>query len=177
MKHCETCKLELPLEQFHKKRKNKDGHSSKCRTCQQKYKDIYYKKNKEKIAQSRQKYYSDPQNRIKLLLGKVKERSAISGIEFNISPEDLEIPHYCPYLNVPLTHWIGRGHQIYNSSIDRIDSSRGYTKGNVQVISLLANQMKNSANNEQLVNFAINVLRMEGTTVEKYAEAILKGVR
>lgn len=158
MKICETCRQELPFENFHRKLKNKDGRSSKCKLCQKAYKDIYYKENKIKIAQDRQDYYSNPINRLKLLLSKVRERSIENNIPFNISVEDLNIPDKCPYLDVPLTHLIGKGHQIYNSSIDRIDPTKGYVKGNVQVISLLANQMKNSATKEQLITFAKNVL-------------------
>ena len=53
----------------------------------------------------------------------------------------------------------GRGIQTFNSpSIDRIDSTKGYVKGNVKIISLRANMMKNDANLQELQKFCNNIL-------------------
>jgi len=56
---------------------------------------------------------------------------------------------------------LGHGYLDSNSSIDRIVPELGYIKGNVQVISRLANQTKNSATKEQLIVFAKNILRID----------------
>ena len=42
----------------------------------------------------------------------------------------------------------------YSPSLDRIDPNKGYVKGNVQVISRLANIMKSNASPEELRAFA-----------------------
>lgn len=47
----------------------------------------------------------------------------------------------------------------YSPSIDRIDNSKGYIKGNVWIISMKANAMKNSANFKELHTFCKNILR------------------
>ena len=45
-------------------------------------------------------------------------------------------------------------------SLDRMDNSKGYVKGNVQVISHKANSMKFSASKDELLKFAEWVMRV-----------------
>lgn len=82
-----------------------------------------------------------------------KARALKKGLEFNIEIEDIVVPEVCPILHIRLEHNLK--HSKENSpSIDRIDNTKGYIKGNIQVISTLANNMKNSATFEQLHKFA-----------------------
>lgn len=87
--------------------------------------------------------------------GNAKER----GFEFNLTPEDIFIPEYCPFLGVKIETDYNKNNNDNYYSIDRIDSSMGYIKGNVQIISRLANAMKNSATKDQLITFSKNVLK------------------
>lgn len=83
-----------------------------------------------------------------------------TGLDFNITIEDLQVPEKCPYLDIPL---ILTGPVCDNLiSLDRIDSTKGYIKGNVQVISMKANTMKSNASIEELVTFAKNVIKLHG---------------
>ena len=91
---------------------------------------------------------------------RAKQNSKDRGLEFNISVEDIIIPSHCPYLNIPLLTEQSSHHSKSYYSIDRIDSSKGYIKGNIQIISLLANTMKNDATTEQLVMFANSILKI-----------------
>ena len=96
----------------------------------------------------------------KIILSCCKQRAKRLGINFDLTEEDIELPEKCLYLDVPLTYIRGKGRQFSNMSIDRIDSSKGYVKGNIQIISDLANRMKQNATPEQLVAFAKGVMRI-----------------
>jgi hypothetical protein len=109
-----------------------------------------------------------------------KRNALTRGLEHTIQPCDIHLPEYCTYLGIRIdytrscdkpvinidgkktrrggaasSHW-------YSPSIDRIDSSLGYIPGNIQVISRMANVMKQDATIEQLTAFARGVLRTHG---------------
>ncbi len=80
-----------------------------------------------------------------------RARAKAVGLAFTIKLADIEQPEKCPILGIPLNYFV-RGNPEYNSpSLDRIDNSIGYVPGNVQVISMLANTMKNKGTLEQCV--------------------------
>lgn len=80
------------------------------------------------------------------------------GIPFDLTPSDIDdigIPISCPILGIPI--YFHKNHVKPDSiSFDRIDSSKGYTKDNIVVISQRANSLKSNATLEEmeaLVNF------------------------
>jgi hypothetical protein len=78
-----------------------------------------------------------------------KRRARDSGLEFAITRLDIQIPVVCPVLGIPLIR--KQGHPVDGSpSLDRVDNSRGYVRGNVAVISMLANRIKNNSTAAQL---------------------------
>jgi hypothetical protein len=86
---------------------------------------------------------------------RAKQRSKENGREFNILVSDIVIPDKCPILGIELNMNSGKSGAYRNSpSLDRIDNSKGYIEGNIQVISQLANAMKCHASNEELHAFA-----------------------
>lgn len=134
-KICSSCKQKLKLLDFSKHRKQPDGFTYECKNC------ILFKKKTKGIN-----------------LAFHKSRSKKKGMEFNITNEDLFLPEYCPILNIKLDY-AGKL-KDHSPSVDRIDNSKGYVKGNVIVISYLANAMKNKASFEQLRNFSININKL-----------------
>ena len=103
---------------------------------------------------------------IKQILARTKKRAKCKNIDFNLDESDIIIPKICPILEVPLV--IGtKGNYEYSPSIDRIDNTKGYIKGNIQIISKKANFMKNSASQEELIKFCKNILRYSLTITEK----------
>lgn len=85
-----------------------------------------------------------------------KARAKKREMEFDIEFEDIVIPDKCPILGIPIICNIssGRGGKMNSASLDRIDNTKGYVKGNVQVISHKANSMKFTATPEELLMFA-----------------------
>lgn len=92
-------------------------------------------------------------NKHKLLLNSARSRAKKKGLLFEIELSDVVIPVRCPILGIRLCVQRGYGRQQDGPSIDRIDNSKGYVKGNVWVISDLANRMKAEATREQLAKF------------------------
>lgn len=99
-----------------------------------------------------------------LLWYRANESAKRRNLDFNLDVEDMIIPERCPYLNVPLLTDMNDYHKPYYYSIDRIDSTKGYVKGNIQIISRLANTMKNNSTIDELTTFAKSVLERHTTT-------------
>jgi hypothetical protein len=82
-------------------------------------------------------------------LAELRNTAEAKGLAFDIDESDLALPEACPVLGIPLV--VGSGRQTPNSpSVDRIDNSKGYVKGNVVVVSLRANSLKGSASLAEL---------------------------
>lgn len=84
--------------------------------------------------------------------------SKLEGLDFNIKIEDIIIPDKCPLLDKEFIKGV-KGDYQFTHSIDRIDSNKGYIKGNIQVLSMKANNMKSDSSQEELITFAINILK------------------
>lgn len=109
---------------------------------------IYYHKNKEKVLANNERWKRN--NPEYYLWHSARQRAKVNGLEFSIEVSDVVIPAICPALLVPLV-WKDKE---FGASIDRIDNSKGYVKGNIQVISKKANRMKNNATQVELENFS-----------------------
>lgn len=100
----------------------------------------YRAKNKEKVAAwTKAKAERDP---VKYLLKSAKSRALKQGWAFELTASDISIPVVCPVLGIRLERCKSKKAGC-SPSIDRIDSERGYVPGNVAVISLRANRIKN----------------------------------
>ena len=92
---------------------------------------------------SKEKYEELGLKFIKSMWWRAKKRSEKNGVEFDIEIDDIIVPSVCPVFGVPFEVGIGKGPSDKSPSLDRIDNTKGYVKGNIQVISFKANRMKN----------------------------------
>lgn len=188
MKHCPHCDTFKPFSEFTKEKRRKHGLSVYCKVCAaekrlldrdrhnayraQKWKDdpdyrehylkyhrARYIREKDKLQEYQKNHYSVPINKLKYLVTNAKSRAIKEGMEFNLDHTKIEIPTHCKYLGIELTYTHKQGRKRSNISLDRIDSTRGYTMDNIQLISDKANVMKNDASIPELVTFAKNVLK------------------
>lgn len=82
------------------------------------------------------------------MIWSAKKRAKNKNLEFTITVEDIKIPNLCPLLNISLHK---NNKTAYNSpSLDRKDSTKGYTKDNIWVISHKANSVKNNLTIDEL---------------------------
>lgn len=125
----------------------------------------YYEANKEREAARNKAYRTENRKRhaenktalrhrepSRFMLLRVRGRAKATGQDFNLTIEDCVIPETCPVLGIPLTYAGARTDNT--ASMDRIDSAKGYTKGNVHVISYRANRIKNDATVAELLKVA-----------------------
>lgn len=137
----------------------------------------YYQKNKEKIKQQRrERYKNDPIYREKqqqnskqwrisnpermrehrktwesynpawIMYHNAKRRAKECNVPFEISFKDIIIPTHCPVLGLELTS----NNRETNPSLDRIIPELGYIVGNICVISMRANRLKQDATVQEL---------------------------
>jgi hypothetical protein len=105
-------------------------------------------------------YQRNPTNRANLLLRAARRRAKDRNLDFNLELSDIVIPTHCPYLGVELITYAPRGSsRTHVITLDRIDNSKGYIKGNIEVISHKANTMKSNATKEELLIFAKEILK------------------
>ena len=124
---CKVCKEYKDREYFTEFKKGKNGLYPVCRECRK----PASKKNYLKQTQEYKLWY------------RAKRRAKVKNMPFTLTREDITVPEKCPVFGVPM---VGE----YVPSLDRIDSSKGYTKDNIQVISNRANVLKNNATAEEL---------------------------
>lgn len=153
---CATCRSEKSFSEYHKNKTQPGGISHHCKVCQ-KIKSAYNWKNKiskdEKKVQHKNKYRRNwrKDNPERVLWLNARSRARKRGWEFNIDLEDVKIPQFCPVLGIKLSLEEGvRGDNNHRGpSIDRIDSTKGYIKGNIKIISWRANSLKKNGTIEE----------------------------
>lgn len=137
---------------------NKD----KSKAIKQKYADKPSSKLKKSIYAKEQKQWLRYTPEFKLLCH-ARKRASDKKLEFSLTVLDIKIPKICPLLGIDLIP--AKGKVTPNSpSIDRLDSTKGYTPDNIWVISFKANTAKS---NLSLSELKILTKKLEERLTEK----------
>lgn len=116
-------------------------------------KDSYYWRNKEKHRAQHRKWREG--NAAYLLWYKAKRRAEEKGLAFDIEVSDVVIPAMCPVLGIAMaSEKAGSMQSDGCPTLDKIDPSLGYVKGNVAVISWRANKLKGNGTLDELSRIA-----------------------
>ena len=138
-KICEECNQSLNLNKFSliDKWNSNSGTKNTCKKCSARIRQV-------------QKLNKDwKEDAAKLLYKNIKSRCKQTGREFSIDLEDIIIPEKCPVFGFDLKRE-DKKTWMFAPSVDRIDSSKGYIKGNITVVSRRANILKRDATVEEL---------------------------
>lgn len=146
IRRCTKCKQVKPISDFSRAKAYRGGRHTQCKKCMVKYQQA-------KLATPAQR-----------MIAYSKMGARNRGLKHTITVDDLILPERCPYLGIIIDYRSASERECERPqngpSVDRIDSTKDYVPGNVQVISTLANRMKQEATPEQLIAFAKGVLAL-----------------
>jgi hypothetical protein len=172
MKACTACGFEGPDSEFRKNRKI-------CKKCHSEYNKKYREKNRESLKQKHKEYWQKQgKEKRRESVRNAEERT----IESFLAVQARSVKHRCIYLNkrsyakydecdfdsqflidlwysndgkcaitgLQMNHKTGN---LYTVSVDRIDSTKSYTKDNVQLICKGINFLKNKHTQDETIDF------------------------
>jgi hypothetical protein len=138
-KRCAKCGILKIIHQFHKNKDGANGRHSICKACR-----WQYAQKNPVIVQTGG------------MVTGARQRAKDKGLAFDIDRDYLQsiAPSHCPIFGTKLEWSLRRGDKRFalpnSPSLDRIDPTKGYVKGNVWIISHRANTIKSNASHEEL---------------------------
>ena len=142
MKECRLCHQILSFEKFSRNRTRNDGYQKWCKNC---VRETAWEEIVDRMvrgARHRAKKFGLEFDLTKEIVLEINEKQkglcALSGVVLNWEayPRNAQSQRFCP---------------TNRASLDRIDSTLGYTKSNIQVVTELANRIKGESSMEELV--------------------------
>lgn len=165
-KLCLSCNIELPTTNYNSAKSSSDGLQTYCKECHtvKTYTNL-----------SRFKPF------MKNLFGEIKYNAKTRDIKVEITLEDLfelyeKQDGKCMYSGVRMTHnkmpsgkvkdYRSETTNPYNISVDRIDSTKDYTKENIQMVAVSVNHMKWNLTEEnflEMCELIVNFSKIKST--------------
>ena len=112
----------------------------------------------------REELRTDLDKNLKHRLVACKQRAKRDNLPFDLDFDYLKSIYTdtCPYLGIKLSLISTSGNSMDALSIDKIIPEKGYTKGNIQIISYKANVMKQDVDLNTLRLFAKSIFKLHG---------------
>lgn len=159
---CHKCLCYLDLTNFYNVSRGipelsfRQGKEYCCKSCKLQRANVARK--------ATQKRHSSLDIILKERMQGVYQRAKKSSLDVSINIEYLRDLWYkqegkCAVSGIPMTVLVYSGRIPTNVSVDRIDSSKGYTTGNVQLVCMVVNQMKGDLSIENLLYFVTEILK------------------
>ena len=167
---CKECKRAKDRARYHERKNDPEYHAKKL-AHQVKYREnhkeqidaySYEYNSRPEVIERKSEWYQEKSSKRSIstkigdMLSRAKNRSEEKNVPFNITKEDIIFVEICPLLNIPL-NWEGGPRDKNTPSLDRVIPELGYIKGNVRIISNLANMMKSYASAQELLTFSKNI--------------------
>jgi hypothetical protein len=160
---CKICNVNKPLAEFYANGCFADGtkkYRSRCKSCvltkaKQEQPRLYLTKS--------QRRSSSAKNFISGILNHAAQRKQHLGFDLDLVyllQLYTQQQGCCALSGVEMTYIAGSGRVSTNISIDRIDSSVGYLRGNVQFVCDVVNRMKQELLQEELLLWCKRILKL-----------------
>lgn len=159
-KACTQCGKSRPYDTYLYAKDGRFSVRGRCRACHNLRAKIYARSIAARVraAQLANPYRYRKRAWASHALTGTKGRAKQKGLEFNLTIEDFQdVPDICPVLGIPIdkTFQERRGPYDFKKrdfcpSVDRIDNTKGYVKGNIVIVSNRANRLKNDATMAEL---------------------------
>jgi hypothetical protein len=165
---CKICGIEKTLSEYYKKGCFTDGtqkYQNRCKSC---ILELSKKIHIKQYPSTTKKRSDSPKNFITTIINKASRRKTHLGFDIDIMYL-LEIysaqKGLCAISGVLMTHKAGQGRVNTNISIDRIDSSRGYLKNNIQLVCDMVNRMKSNMSQTEFVGWCKHIVKAENEKI------------
>jgi hypothetical protein len=131
-KHCSTCGELKPLELFTSNKSQPSGYMTYCKACNNE-RNKRYRKSESNLERASKRIFS-------YLSRRVREKGFELDFDYHFLEELYKRQEgLCAYTKVPLDLQAGTPNTL---SVDRVDSSKGYLKTNVKLVTWVVNNCK-----------------------------------
>ncbi len=149
-KRCTKCNYVKTNDNFHTRSGRANEYQSWCKECCKEYNRSSRAKELRNDNPERRRQIqnaSRKRNPETYIVKECRRRAKDKNLDFELTKKDIIIPKFCPVLGIELDN--SHENKDFHPSIDRIDNTKGYTVGNIIIVSYRVNRIKNDSTEEE----------------------------